>query len=73
VFQNINDFQTAPVDIQQEGSQKWQNDFPNDPWPPDNPPETISAAKAPAGEKPGNTIRFLRENIYTKTVWDFLK
>lgn len=73
VFQNINDFQTAPFDIQQEGSQKWQNDFPDDPWPPDNPPETIPTAKAPAGEEPGNNIRFLRENIYTKTIWDFLK
>ena len=73
VFQNINDFQTAPVDIQEEGAQKWQNDFPNDPWPPDNPPETIPAAKAPAGEEPGNNIRFLRENIYTKTIWDFLQ
>ncbi len=73
VFQNINDFQTAPVDIQLEGAKKWQNDFPNDPWPPDNPPETIPAAKVPAREEPGNNIRYLRENIYTKTIWDFLK
>jgi len=73
VFQNINEFQIAPADIQQEGVQKWQNDYPNDPWPPNNPPETIPAAKAPVREEPGNNIRFLRENIYTKTIWDFLK
>lgn len=73
VFQNINDFQTAPFDIQQEGSQKWQKNFPDAPWPPDNPPATIPAAKAPPGEEPGNNMRFLRENIYTKMIWDFLK
>ena len=73
VFQNINNFQKAPVDIQQEGSQKWQNDFPNDPWPPDDPPEAIPVAKAPAKEKRGNNLRFLRENIYTNMIWDFLK
>ena len=73
VFQNINNFQNAPVEIQREGSLKWEAEFPKDPWPPDNPPETIPAADIPPKEKPENHTRFLGENIYTKMIWDFLK
>ena len=72
-FQNIDEFNKAPDSVRQLGIQKWQNNFPAEPFPPDNPPETIPAAKTPPKEKSGNHIRFLRDNIYTKTIWDFLK
>ena len=69
-FQNIDEFNKAPDAISAQGIQKWQSHFPQEPWPPDEPPQTMPHAKMPPKEKSGNYLRFLRDNIYTSAIWD---
>ena len=43
VIHNIYEFRVAPEDIKRQGIEKWQAFYPQDPWPPDNPPKKHSA------------------------------
>lgn len=43
VFHNINEFNAAPEDLKLQGVEKWQAFYPQDPWPPDNPPKKHKA------------------------------
>ena len=51
VFHNINEFNSAPDDVKQYGIEKWQAFYPQDPWPPDNPPKKHRAGPYISGKR----------------------
>ena len=51
VIHNIYEFSVAPEDIKRQGIEKWQAFYPQDPWPPDNPPLKHKAGPYISGER----------------------
>ena len=51
VIHNIYEFSVAPEDIKRQGIEKWQAFYPQDPWPPDNPPKKHRAGPYISGKR----------------------
>ena len=51
VIHNIHEFEAAPEDIKRQGIDKWQAFYPQDPWPPDNPPRKHRAGPYISGKR----------------------
>lgn len=68
VFHNINEFNAAPEDIKQHGIEKWQAFYPQDAWPPDNPPKKIGSGPFISGKQIGEAAKIIIPAIMTGIV-----